>query len=263
MLFVRNILVALMGLSCAVSPVFAAGQCSAKSGAETAALLELYTSEGCNSCPPADRWVSSLTPSGFKANQLVPLAFHVDYWDYIGWADRFADPSYGGRHRDLARANGSGTVYTPQIFVNGKDIRLGLNNVKLTDTLKQINPGKPRADIGLQLDGLDPGVLKLSGSATLADAAHRQEALVFVAVYENHLVSHVKAGENRGVRLKHDYVVRELIGPLKFDGQGKLDIKQTISLKPDWKLKDLGVAAFVQQRDSGDTMQALQLPICM
>ena len=263
MSMVKNILASLIVLSCVVSPVFAAGQCSAKSGAETAALLELYTSEGCNSCPPADRWVSSLTPSGFKANQLVPLAFHVDYWDYIGWADRFADPSYGGRQRGLARANGSGTVYTPQIFVNGKDIRLGLSNVKLTGTLKQINPGKPRADIGLQLDSLDQGVLKFSGSATLADAADRQEALLFVAVYENHLVSNVKAGENRGVKLEHDYVVRELIGPLKFDAQGKLDIKQSVTVKPDWKLKDLGVAAFVQQRDGGDTLQALQLPNCM
>ena len=260
---VKHVFALALGLSFAVSPVFAAGQCSAKSGAETAALLELYTSEGCNSCPPADRWVSGLTPSGFKANQLVPLAFHVDYWDYIGWADRFADPSYGSRHRGLARANGSGTVYTPQIFVNGKDIRLGFSNVKLTGTLKPINTAKPRADIGLQLDGIEQNVLKFSGSATLANAADQQQALMFVAVYENRLVSNVKAGENRGVKLEHDYVVRELIGPLKFDAQGKLDIQQNVNIKPEWKLKDLGVAAFVQQRDSGDTLQALQLPNCL
>ncbi len=110
------------------SNTFAAGQCNAKSGNETAAVLELYTSEGCNSCPPADKWVSSLAPDGFKSNQIVPLAFHVDYWDYIGWTDRFAQSEFSGRHRGLARANGSGTVYTPQIFVSGKDIRLAFSN---------------------------------------------------------------------------------------------------------------------------------------
>jgi hypothetical protein len=241
--------------------VSAAGQCSAKSGNETAAVLELYTSEGCNSCPPADKWVSSLAPGGFKATQIVPLAFHVDYWDYIGWADRFASKEFGGRHRVLARANGSSTVYTPQIFVSGKDIRLAFSNVKLNTTLKDINIAKPRADIGLELDASKPGTLSLSASANLAAAS--DDAQAFVAVYENKLSSNVKSGENRGVKLEHDYVVRELIGPLKFDRQGKLEIKQSIAIQSDWKAKDLGVAAFVQNRDTGETLQALQLPACM
>ncbi len=240
---------------------FAAGQCSAKSGSETAAVLELYTSEGCNSCPPADKWVSSLAPNGFKSNQIVPLAFHVDYWDYIGWADRFASKEFGGRHRVLARANGSSTVYTPQIFVNGKDIRLAFSNVNLNSTLKEINPAKPRADIGLELDTSKPDALNVTASANLATPSN--DAQAFLAIYENKLASNVKAGENRGVKLEHDYVVRELIGPLKFDRQGKLEVKQTVAIPADWKAKDLGVAAFVQQRDSGETLQALQLPACM
>jgi hypothetical protein len=240
---------------------FAAGQCNAKSGSETAAVLELYTSEGCNSCPPADKWVSGLAPSGYKAAQLVPLAFHVDYWDYIGWADRFANKEFGGRHRTLARANGSSTVYTPQIFVNGKDIRLAFSNVKLNGTLKEINTAKPRADIGLELDASNPGALNLSASASLTNPS--DDAQAYVAVYENKLSSNVKAGENRGVKLEHDYVVRELIGPLKFDRSGKLEIKQSVAVQSDWKLKDLGVAAFVQRRDNGETLQALQLPACM
>lgn len=238
---------------------FAAGPCSAKSGDETAAVLELYTSEGCNSCPPADKWVSSLAPNGFKANQIVPLAFHVDYWDYIGWTDRFAHSEFSGRHRRLARANGSGTVYTPQIFVSGKDIRLAFSTVKLNGTLKPINAAKPRADIALAFDTENPGTLNLSASASLTDAS--DEAQAYLAVYENKLYSNVKAGENRGVKLEHDYVVRELIGPIKFDGQGKLETKRSVTVPSDWKLKDLGIAAFVQRRDSGETLQALQLPL--
>ena len=239
----------------------AGGPCSAKSGNETAAVLELYTSEGCNSCPPADKWVSSLAPGGFKANQIVPLAFHVDYWDYIGWADRFADKEFSARHRVLARANGSSTVYTPQIFVSGKDIRLAFSNVKLNGTLKDINTTKPRADIGLELDASKPNTLNLSGSANLSTPS--EDANAYVAIYENKLISNVKAGENRGVKLEHDYVVRELIGPLKFDRQGKLEIKQSVTIPSDWKTKDLGVAAFVQNRETGETLQALQLAICM
>jgi hypothetical protein len=243
------------------SNVIAAGQCSAKSGNETAAVLELYTSEGCNSCPPADKWVSSLSPNGYKSSQIVPLAFHVDYWDYIGWADRFATKEFGSRHRVLARTNGSSTVYTPQIFVNGKDIRLAFSNVKLNGTLKDINTAKPRADIGLALDASKPDAWNLAASVNLVSPS--DDAQAYLAIYENKLASNVKAGENRGVKLEHDYVVRELIGPLRFDRQGKLEMKQAVNIPADWKAKDLGVAAFVQLRDTGETLQALQLPACM
>jgi hypothetical protein len=224
-------------------------------------LLELYTSEGCNSCPPADKWVSALGASGFNANQIVPLAFHVDYWDYIGWKDRFASTQFSGRHRNLARANGSGTVYTPQIFVGGKDIRLAFSNVKLNATLKPINTAKPRASIGLELDDANPALLGVNATASLADP--NDDAQAYVALYENKLSSDVKAGENRGVKLQHDYVVREFIGPLKFDRSGKLELKQSIPIQADWKLKDIGIAAFVQRRDNSETLQALQLPACM
>jgi hypothetical protein len=258
-----NIIAATLLSSIVSTSAVAAGQCSAKSGDETAALLELYTSEGCNSCPAADKWVSGLAPSGFKATQIVPLAFHVDYWDYIGWNDRFANAEFSPRHRGLARANGSGTVYTPQIFVSGKDIRLAFSNVKLNATLKPINTAKPRADIGLELDASNPGKLNLNAAASLADPADNANTQAYLVVYENKLSSNVKAGENRGVKLEHDYVVREFIGPLKFDRQGKLELKQTVAIQTDWKTKDLGVAAFVQRRDNGETLQALQLPACM
>ncbi len=134
----------------------AANQCSARSGNETAAVLELYTSEGCNSCPPADKWVSSLAPSGFKPAQIVPLAFHVDYWDYIGWADRFADKEFGAAiaswHAQMARARS-----TRRRFLSAEKIfDLAFSNVKLNGTLKDINTTKPRADIGLELDASKP-----------------------------------------------------------------------------------------------------------
>ena len=86
-------------------------------------LLELYTSEGCSSCPPADRWISTLRDDPRLWHEVVPVAFHVDYWDYIGWKDRFASPVYGNRQRDYARNRHVGTVYTPGFVLAGKEWR--------------------------------------------------------------------------------------------------------------------------------------------
>lgn len=250
-----------MGLA---GPQFAAaGQCAAKSAENTTALLELYTSEGCNSCPPADKWVRDLRKGGTSASQVVPLAFHVDYWDYIGWKDRFGHPDYAARQRTLARLNRSDTVYTPQLVINGKDARKVVWSDTFPKHLKELNGRKPRADIALQLGPLANSKVDLVGTITVPNPRDREEALAFVVVYENNLVTEVKAGENRGVRLEHDYVVREMIGPINIEEDGKLDIKRTLEFGHDWKTKDLGVAAFVQSLRTGDIMQAVQLPLCL
>jgi hypothetical protein len=255
--------IAAVALAVAVAvPAVAKNQCTAQSGSQTATVLELYTSEGCSSCPPADRWVSSLSQAGFTSAQVVPLAFHVDYWDYIGWKDRFASADYSARQHDLTRRNGSRTVYTPQVFVNGKDTRLRLNNTKLAGDLRAINATKPRADIALALERADPHTLAISGNAATVESRDAKSAQLFLAVYENRLGSEVKAGENSGARLEHDYVVREFAGPLPFDASGKLELRHAFALKPDWKANDIGVAAFVQNRESGEILQAVQLPLC-
>ncbi|MGH8673906.1 MAG: DUF1223 domain-containing protein, partial [Burkholderiales bacterium] len=100
-----------------------AAQCSAQSGARTTALVELYTSEGCDSCPPADRWLSSLGARGHTPDRVVPLALHVDYWDYIGWKDRFAKALFSARQRNLAQLMRAKVVYTPQVLLQGEDFR--------------------------------------------------------------------------------------------------------------------------------------------
>ncbi len=84
-------------------------------------LLELYTSEGCSSCPPADRWISKLKKDDRLWSSMIPVAFHVDYWDYIGWKDRFASPEYSLRQRNYARSKNLKTVYTPGFLLNGEE----------------------------------------------------------------------------------------------------------------------------------------------
>lgn len=95
-------------------------ECSARSGEQTVPLLELFSSEGCSSCPPADRLLGELRASGVSAGKVVPLALHVDYWDYIGWKDMFAQPGFSIRQRQQAQRAGQPVVYTPQFFVQGK-----------------------------------------------------------------------------------------------------------------------------------------------
>ena len=106
------------------APALAAG-CKAESGEKTVALVELYTSEGCSSCPPADRWLSALAERGFAPDRVVPLALHVDYWDYIGWKDPFAKALFSARQRELAAIARSRVVYTPQVVLAGKDYGMG------------------------------------------------------------------------------------------------------------------------------------------
>lgn len=229
-----------------------AGQCQAVSGPQRVPLLELYTSEGCSSCPPADRWLSGVAAQGFGPDRVVPLALHVDYWDYIGWPDRFARPAFGARQREQVQAAGSRVVYTPQVMLNGRDFS-GWRGNGLVRALADINRQRPGADIVLSVvpgpEGFD-----LSASATSLVSAR---AALYVAVYQHDLESAVRAGENRGARLHHDYVVREWYGPIPVGAPWR----QHVALKADWVASRLGVVAFVQDR-GGEVLQALQLPYC-
>ena len=94
--------------------------CKAESGTTLTPVIELYTSEGCSSCPPADKWLSTLKPLAARG-QAVVQAFHVGYWDYIGWVDRFAAPSHTTRQREVAKFNRLNNIYTPQLVRSGRD----------------------------------------------------------------------------------------------------------------------------------------------
>jgi hypothetical protein len=170
--------------------------CKAESGATVPAIVELYTSEGCNSCPPADQWLSRLVASG--APNVIPLAFHVDYWDYIGWKDAYAKAAYGVRHRALVQASGANTVYTPQVFVNGRDDRSWFRSAVPSAI------SAARAKLSAEAEWTVSGV-KLHG--VVSDT--KETLRVRYAVTENGIATVVNAGENKGVTLKQDAIVRE------------------------------------------------------
>lgn len=241
-----------LGIALAAAAAPAAAQCVKQSPSHAVALVELYTSEGCSSCPPADRWLSRFLREGSGADQVVPLAFHVDYWDRLGWKDRFASARFTERQYQLARQARSRAVYTPGVFLNFAEFR-GWNSTAFNEAVRRVNAGRAGAEIRLALETHSPS--KVSIKAAFRGPRAGQ---AFVALYENNLATEVKAGENAGAVLRHDYVVREWIGPI--DVPGKAEVQKAIQVRPDWKRDDLGVAAFVQ--DGAQLLQATALAAC-
>jgi len=171
-----------------------------QSAREQTALIELYTSEGCSSCPPAETWLSRLKESPGLWKDFVPLAFHVDYWDYLGWRDPWASKSFSDRQRAYAKQWRSDSVYTPGFVLDGMEWR----------------DWSGRKD-GPKSAGAKAGVLTASSSDTNRWQVSFAPANTAGADYEVHaallggnLSSNVKAGENRGRLLRHDFVVLTL-----------------------------------------------------
>jgi hypothetical protein len=240
-------------------------QCTAKSTDRTVALVELYTSEGCDSCPPADRWLSSLGPRGFAPDRVVPVALHVDYWDYIGWKDPYARQAHSARQRKMARLARAAMVYTPQVLLQGQDFRDwrdgGNPDGRFSQAVAKINAAPAKARISLSLDTRRKDAFAVDAAAELRGASPSPEIALFLGAYENKLVSEVKAGENRGKSLPHDYVVLQWVGPLEFKA-GKLAERHLLPLLPKAVAGHSGVVAFVQNRATAEVLQALMLPAC-
>ena len=240
-------------------------QCTAKSPQNTTVLVELYTSEGCDSCPPADRWLSSLGTRGYAPDRVVPIALHVDYWDYIGWKDPYARQAFSARQRKMAALARAAVVYTPQVLLQGQDFRGWQergNPGAFEQAVSKINARAAKARISLTLDARRPGAFEVAVDAELLDAAQQAQAALYLGAYENKLVSEVRAGENRGKTLPHDFVVLEWLEPLEFKGGARLIERRSLPLLPKAVPGHSGVVAFVQNRATGEVLQALMLPAC-
>lgn len=245
-----------------LAPAVEAASCTVESGARRVALLELYTSEGCDSCPPADRWASTLPARGLDPAHVVTLGFHVDYWNQLGWNDPFSKADYSARQRAANQRNHSTVVYTPQFLLNGADYRRAIFKDDIADRVNAVNQGHPGARIALKVATGPAAELSVQGTAVVTEVALRNGAQVYLALYENNLVTAVAAGENRGKQLHHDFVVRTLAGPFPVDAKGEATIVQRFTLDPSWKGADLHVASFIQNRATGDVLQALAAPVC-
>ncbi|HXO22276.1 MAG TPA: DUF1223 domain-containing protein [Thermoanaerobaculia bacterium] len=209
-------------------------------------VVELFTSQGCSSCPPADRLLSRLTGDADLAGRVIPLAFHVDYWNYIGWQDPFSSADWSKRQNDYARAWGENRIYTPQLVVNGKTECVGSDERLVRQRIAEALKAAPAGQVGLKVEPAAGG-LRVEADARLAGGVGRDLDLL-VALYETGLSTPVKAGENARQTLQNDYVVRRLARVLTLPaaaGSAKSGAV-SLALDPTWKRGNLGVAAFLQ-----------------
>jgi len=237
--------------------------CENRSGNLRAQLIELYTSEGCSSCPPADRWLSALVPKVVSAQEVVPLAFHVDYWDRLGWRDRFADPAYTARQYASAKASGSGFVFTPQVIMAGRNYGAWASNSSVQKDVRNAVAVVPDASFVLRQQAVASGKLEFEVQAQLRQGVGLSDVRVYAALFQNGLVSDVGKGENSGSRLRHDYVVRGLLASTVIDQSGKIKFKDSFVLPEDGRVGAMGVAVFAQDVRTGVVLQAMAAPLCV
>jgi hypothetical protein len=206
-------------------------------------IVELFTSQGCSSCPPADRLLSKLG----KDPRVIPLAFHVDYWNYIGWSDPFSSKAWSQRQQGYARAFHSNRIYTPQLVVSGRTQVVGSNEPEVRRSIAEALGAEPAGQVTVSANPSPDGRLKITAGAKLVRAAGGPLDL-WVAVYETGLSTKVGAGENASRTLANDFVVRRLEKALTLPGTaGSADSGEVVlGLDKRWNREHLGVAAFLQ-----------------
>ncbi|MBD8525865.1 DUF1223 domain-containing protein [Pseudomarimonas arenosa] len=230
-----------------------ADDCRAFSAAKVTPVIELYTSEGCNSCPAAERWLASQ----LKDDSLIALAFHVDYWDYLGWHDRFASPRFSRRQHDRVQQAGGRVSYTPQLMIGTRTQVNWRSSAELQSALQAAAvPAQLHLELRLQPT---PGSLQVEVLAQ--PIAPRDwpdlDMLLWVAVLEDDLTSSVRAGENRGQQLHHQRVVRQWLGPQRLHAT-RPQLHSAIEWQADWQRSATRIAAIVQAAQDGRVLAAVE-----
>jgi len=215
-------------------------------------VVELFTSQGCSSCPPADRLLTHLGEDKELAGRVIPLSFHVDYWNYIGWRDPFSSADWSRRQNRYSEAFRLGRVYTPQLVINGKSECVGSEADEVRRRIQEALRATPAGRVALHLDPVVSAAgasLKVGVDASLAGGAKVVRDLdLWVALFETDLSTPVGAGENARRTLRNDYVVRRLVRAFQLPAQpgSQRSGEVALALDPAWKRANLGVAAFLQ-----------------
>jgi len=208
-----------------------AGSAAAEASPKKVVVVELFTSQGCSSCPPADRLLGRLD-SLEQDVEVIALAFHVDYWNYIGWSDPFSSAEWSGRQRAYGRRLGAGRIYTPQLVVNGTRHAVGSNRRAVMAALKGARGLVP----------LEARIVTRRSRSFTVRAKAPPRARLLLIVYESGLATRVPRGENAGRKLRNDQVVRA-VTPFE-SGVARL------ALQPGWKRDQLGAVVIAQNPET-------------
>jgi len=215
-------------------------------------VAELFTSEGCSSCPPADEVLSRLALEPLIPGvQVLALGEHVDYWDRLGWKDPFSSPAFTERqsryHTQVFRGS---SVYTPQIVVDGQFEGIGSDLAAVKRAIVR-SAHAPKATVAVSWTRLDAD----HGTATVhidvpSEVILRERADVMVAVTQNRLTTDVRRGENRGRQLTHSAVVHSLTTLGTFSSTaGSFSSRMVVPVAPEWRQSDIRIVAFLQERE--------------
>jgi hypothetical protein len=234
----KNLLIATMTTMLAVSAD--ASDLVFRSGTRRTHLIELYSSEGCSSCPPADAWVSSLRTSQNLWKDFIPAVFHVTYWDNLGWTDRLANAAFTARQRAYAASWGIESVYTPGLVLDGAEWR-------------DWGHEPPASD---ETDGaLEASVIENRVHVSFTAPAEKGPYDVYGARLGFGISSHVANGENSGRMLRHDFVAGGMVRISLKDGNGAWSGEFSLPDPPRLPAAQTGLAVWVVDRD-GRPVQA-------
>lgn len=229
MKYISSILLA--GLTAFSSPV----------AAQSPVVVELFTSQGCSSCPPADKLLHELA----KRDDVIALALHVDYWDYIGWKDEFANPAYSDRQRGYAREGRRRSVYTPQMIINGVTSVVGARPMELSKAIADSLAEPSLVDMNVSMSG---GVLKVS-----ATTEHRgKPLLVHLVRYQSERETRITRGENAGNTINYAHVTEDWKILREWDGAARLSLETPIE-------GDYPLVVMIQEGRSGPILAAAEI----
>ncbi|MEM9727330.1 MAG: DUF1223 domain-containing protein [Myxococcota bacterium] len=228
--------------------------------ANDAVLVELFTSQGCSSCPPADRVLSDLGHDRGNV-EIIPLSFHVDYWNYIGWKDAFSSSKWSNRQREYAAALPGNRTYTPQLVVQGRLDCVGSNERCIRDAVSRAASLPRAASVEIEDAREVGGSVYVDADVQLEPG---QSAVVAnVVVYESGLSTDVRRGENRGRELRNDFVVRRLeqVGTIASGDTTRRRVTTKIPVQKDWKEDKLGVVVFLQDPATRKVLSVARAPL--
>jgi hypothetical protein len=243
-----------------ISILLAVAAANAAPGGRVPVVVELFTSEGCSSCPPADEVLVKLSRMQNVSNaRVIVLGEHVDYWNNLGWVDPFSSPQFRARQNDYAQTFKVDSVYTPQMVVNGSAEFVGDDMGRAMSEIGRaaaqpsatvsVKAGRNATDqelVDLAVEIRDLPAINIRGKRGLAPVD------VFLAVTEDNLTTDVKRGENSGHTLRHAAVVRSfgVIGNMDPREKNELSLHPTLKIPSNWKRKDLHAVVFVQDRST-------------
>jgi hypothetical protein len=206
-------------------------------------VVELFTSQGCSSCPPADRLLSVLGTDAELGKRIVPLAFHVDYWNHIGWKDPFSARAWSQRQEGYLRPTGAEGIYTPQAVINGRRQCLGSDAECIREAV-EAEAARPSGSVAMKVVVSEGGVLRVEVSA---EPPAGEGALdVMLAVVESGLETPVARGENASKVLRNDFVVRKLQRAFALTGAPRTQTLE-LPLERGWRRAGLRVTVFLQE----------------